>query len=73
MTKLWYKLLSWYEDWQDLRAARKALKKGEFVSWDDFKKELDFSTPLPKQSGTIKVRFKYIGRSKPIPINETEQ
>lgn len=24
--------------------------------------------PPPKQSGTIKVRFKYIGRSKPIPI-----
>ena len=41
MTKLWHTIISWYEDWQDLRAARKALKKGEFVSWEDFKKELD--------------------------------
>jgi hypothetical protein len=26
--------------------------------------------PPPRRSGTIKVRFKYIGRSKPIPIND---
>ena len=26
--------------------------------------------PPPKWSGTIKMRFKYIGRSKPIPIEE---
>lgn len=26
--------------------------------------------PPPKQSGTIKVRFKYVGRSKPIPIDD---
>lgn len=26
--------------------------------------------PPPRQSGTLKVRFKYIGRSKPIPIDE---
>ena len=40
MTKLWYTIISWYEDWQDVRAVRKALKKGEFIDWDDFKKEL---------------------------------
>jgi len=26
--------------------------------------------PPPRQSGTIKVRFKYVGRSKPIPIED---
>jgi len=26
--------------------------------------------PPPQRSGTIKVRFKYIGRSKPIPIDD---
>jgi len=28
------------------------------------------SPPPPSRSGTIKVRFKYIGRSKPIPIED---
>ncbi len=48
MTKIWHTIISWYEDWQDLRAARKVLKKGKFiskkgkfVSWEDFEKELD--------------------------------
>ncbi|MCK4791817.1 MAG: hypothetical protein KAV87_49245 [Desulfobacteraceae bacterium] len=26
--------------------------------------------PPPRRSGTIKVRFKYVGRSKPIPIDD---
>lgn len=26
--------------------------------------------PLPRRSGTVKVRFKYVGRSKPIPIDD---
>ncbi len=27
-------------------------------------------TPPPRQSGTIRVRLKYIGRSKPIPVQD---
>ena len=38
----------------------------ELLDWDAHIE----TPPPPKQSGTIKVRFKYIGRSKPIPIDD---
>lgn len=38
----------------------------ELLDWDAYIE----TPPQPKRSGTIKVRFKYIGRSKPIPIDD---
>ena len=38
----------------------------EFLDWDAHIE----TPPAPLRSGTIKVRFKYIGRSKPIPIDD---
>lgn len=32
--------------------------------------EVEDKPPPPRRSGTIKVRFKYVGRSKPIPIDD---
>lgn len=38
----------------------------DFLEWD-----VHIETPPPpRRSGTIKARFKYIGRSKPIPIDD---
>jgi len=36
------------------------------LDWDAY---ID-TPPPPRRSGTIKVRFKYMGRSKPIPIDD---
>lgn len=38
----------------------------EILDWDA---HIEMPPP-PRQSGTIKVRFKYMGRSKPIPIDD---
>lgn len=38
----------------------------EMLDWDAHIE----TPPPPRRSGTIKVRFKYIGRSKPIPIED---
>ena len=38
----------------------------ELLDWDAHIE----TPPAPQWSGTIKVRFKYIGRSKPIPIED---
>jgi len=40
--------------------------KEELLDWDAYIK----TPPPPRQSGTLKVRFKYVGRSKPIPIDD---
>lgn len=37
----------------------------DILDWDAY-----IEAPPPRRSGTIKVRFKYIGRSKPIPIDD---
>ena len=37
----WHKILFRIEDWRDLRAARKAIKRNDFISWEKLKKELD--------------------------------
>jgi len=38
----------------------------DLIDWDAHIE----TPPPPRQSGTIKVRFKYVGRSKPIPIDD---
>lgn len=38
----------------------------EMLDWDAHIE----TPPPPRRSGTIKVRFKYVGRSKPIPIDD---
>jgi len=38
----------------------------ELLDWDAHIE----TPPPPRRSGTIKVRFKYVGRSKPIPIDD---
>jgi len=37
----WHKPQFWFEDWRDLRAAKKALKKGNFINLEDLEKELN--------------------------------
>jgi len=68
-----------YEDPQEeilrFREVVKA-RQGTLVADDEPEELLDWDAhietpPPPRQSGTIKVRFNYVGRSKPIPIDDT--
>jgi hypothetical protein len=67
-----------YDDPQDeLSQFRESMHHDVFVSGISKKVEnlLDWyahieTPPPPRRSGTIKVRFQYIGRSKPIPIDD---
>jgi len=38
----------------------------DLLDWDAYIQ----TPPAPSRSGTIKVRFRYVGRSKPIPVND---
>ena len=66
-----------YDEPEDLLRFQKSLRHAAIIptiteeSKDILEWDAHIETPpFPCRSGTIKVRFKYIGRSKPIPIDD---
>lgn len=50
------------------RLAFPAYDEEDILNWD-----AAIVTPPPRQSGTIRVKLKYMGRSKPIPVDDLSE
>jgi len=59
-------LLAFQKDIYDAVLGSVIEEKENLLDWDAYIE----MPPPPRQSSTVKVRFKYIGRSKPIPIED---
>jgi len=59
-------LLAFQKDIYDAVQGSVIKEKENLLDWDAYIE----MPPSPRQSGTVKFRFKYIGRSEPIPIED---
>lgn len=53
---------------QQQRLAFPVYDEEDILNWD-----AAIVTPPPRQSGTIRVKLKYMGRSKPIPVDNPSE
>ena len=53
---------------QKQRLAFPVYDEEDILNWD-----AAIVTPPPRQSGTIRVKLKYMGRSKPIPVDNPSE